>query len=253
MTLEMRMHEACSQLRFAEGLRRRAAEARAETSVNEAVALARLEGARIQPAVLRVEALSWNNDRLKAVPPDLAVGLAAWRASWSVIAELADLNPKVPTLNQSLPLRSVMARIHRDYASVLATHGLANPDKIAIARDPERLSQILAAASEPGQNAVLRAARLWALMVIDEPFEVGNSVVGILGAKFLLAQDGVEPTGVSVLTLRAATRQGEYQQALGAARGGDWDSWVEFVQKSVIGGCDEGTKITRRVQAGRLA
>jgi hypothetical protein len=48
------VHAACSQLRFAEGLRRRWREARAEAAIQEAVGISFIEGVRLPAADLRV-------------------------------------------------------------------------------------------------------------------------------------------------------------------------------------------------------
>ena len=47
------VHEACSRLRFSEGLRRRWREARAEAAIQEAVGISFVEGVRVRAADLR--------------------------------------------------------------------------------------------------------------------------------------------------------------------------------------------------------
>ena len=60
-------YRACATLRFAEGLRRRAPEARAEAAVQEAVAAAWLEGARVDASVVREAAMELQTSGFAAV------------------------------------------------------------------------------------------------------------------------------------------------------------------------------------------
>lgn len=254
MTLDGDVHQACAELRFAEGLRRRAAEARAEATVWEACSLARLEGARVDPGQLREQIMRWDRgptDTAKG-SADLAVGFAAWRALWTVVSALPELNPRSPQSHPETPLRALLAGAHRDYASVLAAWGLADPAKIAIPRHPEKWGQTLYLLASPQADAVTEAATLWGVLATSQPFDVGSGVVGAVASKHLLARRGVEPTAVSVLSLHAVEKPGEHLAALDQAARGAWDPWLTFFRHSVIRGAQEGLVITRHVQAQTL-
>lgn len=265
MTAEDDMHRACADLRFAEGLRRRSAEARAEASVREACSLARLEGARVDPDVLRERVMggfSVGSDAgfgdVRALQADLVIGMGAWRATWSVVSTLPELNRRAPSSSAPKPLRSLLAGMHRDYASLLVARGLCDTSEVAMPRDPNRWAEMLSrisgdGGSSSGGSAAERAATAWALFVMEEPFSVGNRVMGPLVAKRILAEQGVEPTAVSVISLLATEQAGQYRAALGEASAGRWEPWFDFFCRAVIRGCEVGQRVALRVQAGRLA
>lgn len=244
-------HEACARLRFAEGLRRRSAQARVESAIREASALALLSGARVPPARLRELTMADPN-----VAPvnsvDEAVAIGTWRATWSLLDSLPPLNERRSTRGVEVPLSARLAGWHRDLAASLVDAGLADLRQVTIPRDPQRwqqLRQFLAA--DTGGPALQRAARAWALLTIEDPFAVAGEALGPLYAKWLLAVEGVEPSGVAVIS--ALSNEGPRRAAaLEAVRAGDWEPWYDFVAQSVIRGCEVGESLVRQVQAGQI-
>ena len=250
---EQLAHEACSRLRFAEGLRRRSAQARAESAIREASALALLSGARVPPARLRE--LTMADPNVAPVDSaDEAVAIGAWRATWSLLDSLPPLNERrsagVSTPART-PLAARLAGWHRDLAASLVDAGLADLGQVTIPRNPQRwqqLRQFLAADTDG--SALQRAARAWALLTIESPFAVAGEALGPLYAKWLLAVEGVEPAGVAVIS--ALSNEGPRRAAaLEAVRAGDWEPWYDFVAQSVIRGCEIGESLVRQVQAGQ--
>ncbi len=253
---EQSAHQACAELRFAEGLRRRAEEARAEAAIREAASLALLEGARVPPSVLREAAHRTGTPHSTfGGEPDLAVGLGAWKAAWTITDTLPPLNQARKDGQRGadpLPLRRMFAGIQRDYGSYLASVGLARPNEVTLPKDPARWAALLQVIGDPKPTAIRTAARTWALLVIEDPFPTGSQVMGVLGAKWILATRGVEPTAVSVLSALAVERRGDYDAALDGVRAGDWEPWEQFFIRALIRGTEVGQGIARQVQAGTV-
>ncbi len=255
--VENEVHAACAQLRFAEGLRRRSAEARAEAAVREATSLALLEGARVAPARLR-DIVMGNEDAPQVVAPDEAVALGAWRATWSLLDSLPALNQPAVAVSgggrrrrSSVPLPARLAGWHRDLTANMVGVGAAEIDSVAIARDPERWTSLLRFLETDDGSALRLAARGWALLDIERPFETGGRPLGPLYAKWLLATSGVEPTGVAVISVLASEGP-QYAVALEAVKEGHWHPWYDFVGQAIIRGCEVGQRIVRQVQAATL-
>lgn len=227
----------------------------------------------MDPAFLRERVVS-GVEEVTELPADLVIGLGAWRAGWSVISQLPALNQRsrgpagrAPSATMRPSLRSLAAGMQRDYGSLLVAKELASPDQITMPLNPRRWGQMLDQIEGVGgdlfgaddpvpsgtASATERAAVAWAMLVLEEPFAVGNRVMGPLLAKYILAERGVEPTAVSVITVLATEKAGEYRSALNSAAAGDWEPWVAFFRRSVIRGCEVGQHIALQVQAGKLA
>lgn len=251
---EESVHRASAALRFAEGLRRRSEEARAEATIREAAGLALLQGARVSPAELREFTAGSDPEALAAQPaPDMAAALGCWRATWRVIDSLGPLNPPpgFRSAARPVPWRQMLSAVQRDYASFTVPAGLTDPAAVNLPRNPDRLAALLRLLETESGSALKRASFAWALFAIEKPFHAASELMGTLAAKRILANAGVEPTGVSVLAAAAVERQGEYRDALAAAGGGQWEPWQEFFAGAVVRGCEVGQKIVREVQAGR--
>lgn len=248
-------HRACAELRFAEGLRRRSAEARAEATVREAAGLALLEGARVDPSFLRqtVSELSQEESGSgRGLSPDLAIAIGCWKATWSITRILPPLNPgkAAATSRPAVSFRKLFSDMQRHYGSALVAGGLATVEQISIPRDPARWAAALAFLDSTQEDAVTLAARAWALLVLDDPFPHGSQVMGTLAAKWILADRGVEPSAVSVLSAHAVSQRAGYQAALARAKRGDWEQWDDFFVQTIVEGCAVGQQIATRVQAG---
>lgn len=255
-SLIQQMHEDCAKLRFAEGLRRRSAEARAEATIREACGVASYSGARVAPAQLRQAIMDWKKGQVVAA--DMAVALGNWQALWTIVSRFPGLNDKNAhkvDANDSTPLPAQLASIQRDYGAFLVRAGLCAVDEVSIPRSTERWSQMLeylrAEVSPTTPSAVVSAARVWGLFLVEEPFHVGNELMGIGLAKQILARSGVEPTAVALLSAYGLQAGSNYGEILAQLREGQWDPWIEFVVSSVSFGCGAGLEIARLVQAGQ--
>ncbi len=250
-TLQDRVHAACAELRFAEGLRRRSEEARAEATVREAAGLALLEGARVDPEVLRDTVRDLRAPEV--LDPDLAVAVGAWKAAWSVTRRLPRLNPGPGGASGVgiAPLRQVIAQVQRQYGSGLVHSRIAGVEQVAIPEEPVRWADVLRAIEAPRLSALESAGRAWALLTLESPFPHGNQLTGILVAKWILSSRGVEPTGASVLSAHPLGQRAGYEASLSAIERGDWRPWKEFFAETLVRGAEVGQQVARHVQAGR--
>lgn len=260
---------ACAALRFHEGLRRRVAEAAAESRVRGARSSALLEGAELAGSVATLAvvrdlvrgAQPWPRDpgpaervTMAAVRVTLAterIDAAALRSPAQVLAGLhvaaaADLVPP-----------GQLGRPRRDGEPVDELTFL--PDAPPAAHLPARLSaltDLLAGLSTPGAPVVVVAALAHAEVVAMRPFTAGNALVARALERAVLTAGGVDPTGVSVPEAgHAAGVGGDYRGALTAYLEGGAAGvrlWLLHVADAVLAGAGEGERIATAVRAGRL-
>lgn len=261
--------EACTRLRWHEGLRRRAPEAAAESRVRGARATAEVDGARSDDAVVR----------------DLLTGATAWpdhpdptlvvlRGAMQVTAEAEHVGRLVARAP-----RQALARLHTAAAEPLlagSVSGGAPHDELGRPRqdagcaefadlgappaDPSsRLAGIVTLMEQsavPGVPVVLVAALVHAEIAVVRPFARGNGLVARAMERALIHAGGVDPTGVSVPETGHLRRAGApYLGALSAyAEGGRQgiELWVRHVTSAVADGAAEGERIAAAVRAGRL-
>lgn len=264
-----RAREACTALRWHEGLRRRIPEAAAESRVRGAAASGLLEGA--EPA---------GSERSVAVVRDLMRGALEqapvddplWRtvlASARVTARtegvtLADLGAPaqlVAGLHTAasaglLPAREV-GRPRLEGESAEGVEVLGPAPGVAEAR--VRLASVhdlLRLVPGGQQPALLLAAVIHAEIVVARPFVAGNGLVARALERILLRVAGVDPTGVAVPESGHAERAGtDYRGALAAYASGDPDGvrlWLEHCAGAVVRGAAEGGRIADAVRVGRL-
>ncbi len=255
--------EALARLRFHEGLRRGWAQARAETAVREAAALARMEGVRIDADDLREltmrdapgDAVDGDAARAATVDPGRMLALGIWRAQWHLASEFAPLNARVPAPRPSRPLPAMVAGLHRDVCSVLVASGRVPERAVALPADPARLRRVLAlAASE--LPAPLAVAAVLAEFRAADVFSPGSLAVGGAVARWMLVERGVDPTGVAVISLADAENPSGAGRALGGWMSGDEGgaaAWVVRVARGLARGAREGEDVALHVQAGRLS
>lgn len=251
------VYRAASKLRFAQGLRRGWPEARAESAVREAASIGWLEGMRIPVADLRELVVTRNLTEgdygEDPLPPDLAYVLGVWRATWSVLNRLPALNSKTPMRTAPSPIPLVLAGINRDVCSFLVASGHTSAREVAIPKNPEVLGAVTRLARATGTQTLARAAEIWRLISAERLFEVGSEATAILFVKWLLADSGVEPTGVSVLSYFAGAQPATYRTLASAGSEEDVSTaWSNFLKVSVLQGCEEGERVALAVQAGRL-
>ncbi len=253
MTVEASaVHEVCARLRFAEGLRRRSEEARAESAVQEAAHISFLEGGRVPAEEIRALATT----TIGHLGPGEAYAMGIWRAAWRVQQSLPPLNARKGRAPTAQPSPAAMlGTIHRDICSYLVAGRHMDSAKVAIPSNPRAIATVIGAYRDSSAPALDRCALMWRTIVREEVFEVGTTPAAILFSKWFLATSGVEPTAVSVLSGWAAANRNRYVEAVQ----GDADSaqatrlaelWWGIVAQSVIDGCDLGEGIARAVQAG---
>ncbi|WP_040157666.1 Fic family protein [Mobilicoccus massiliensis] len=255
--------EACTRLRWHEGLRRRAPEAAAESRVRGARASAEMDGARSDDAVVRgllIGAVEWP----ERPDPTLTVLRGAMQATAEAehIGRLVTSSP-----------RQALARLHTAAAEPLLG---ATPDLLGrprrgegcpefsdlgepLAHVDERLAgvaSLLSCAGTPGIPVVLVAALAHAEIAVVRPFVRGNGLVARALERALIHAGGVDPTGVSVPEAGHLRRVGTpYLGALAAYADGSREGielWVRHVAGAVRDGAAEGERIATEVRAGRL-
>ena len=244
------VHAACSQLRFAEGLRRRWREARAEAAIQEAVGISFIEGVRLPAADLRV--LVSQADALDQVDAGEAQTLGIWRAVWEIEQQLPALNQREPSqAGAPRAVPAVLAGINRDVCSYLVAAGFLSPASVAVPREPTVLRRLLALSAEPETAALHKATESWRLIVSNQLFEVGSGATGVIFAKWMLARSGVEPTGVAVLSDWPSRNRSIYAGIVNDHAAPN-AAWSELVNRCVVDGCAAGEEVARSVQAGRF-
>lgn len=254
--------DACTQLRWHEGLRRRSAECATEARVHGAWASASLEGAELPVSWVReamVGVREWGDDP----DPVEAVVRGAIRATEEA-AHLESLVASSPS--------QVLARLH-----TAAAQGLVDDDALGRPRRegeqvPEfteigplppvevvhaRLAGLRDVLAAPSMvPAVVVAAVAHAEIVTLRPFVRGNGLVARAVQRAVVRSRGLDPMGVAIV--EAGHRPGggmEYLGALTAYAGGTPDGvalWVRHVCDAVVGGARAGERVADAVRAGRL-
>jgi hypothetical protein len=265
--------EACTALRWHPALRRQMAEARAESVVRGARASAALDGAELplararelvvrqqdppEPGPERGPERRWTTD-----PVESTVARAL-----RVTAAATDLGSVLTTA----PAQA-LARLHLAAAGDGSPEdGLGRPrpdgvrprDLVDLGPAPSgeelagRLDQLsrLLSRPQPGSAAVLVAVVHGELLAL-RPFPTGNGLVARAVSRALVAQTGLDPTGVAVCEVGLlAAGAGQYVSAAAAYLSGTPDglgAWIRFWADTVIVGAAEGTLVADAVLAGKL-
>lgn len=272
-----RAYQACAELRFAEGLRRRSNEVRAEAAVQEAVATSWLEGMRVNADAVRATAMGLvpRNRAVVSADPSaadlsgrtglgsraddldlpLAGAMGAWRAMWRVQDLLPDLNarpaPGAPPMSAPrTPMLGLLASLNKDACSFLVAAGALDPSVVALPQRTDVVHEVARLAAPGGRgaeqgDAIDRAGTMLRLLVTEPVFAAANVTTALAAVKWFLATSGVEPTGVSVLS-----RWGVEAGPMFPSRLREDPTGV--AAQSLIRGCAEGQGIVRAVQAGKL-
>jgi Fic family protein len=252
--------EACTQLRWHQALRRRTAEAAAESAARAARASAAMEGAELPVHVVR--------DMLRgAVPaPDDAVGRVVAGALRATV-ESRQLSRALATA----PLQA-LARLHTAAAAGLVgdpalgrprldgeePRDLAGPGTPPAGRELHlRLEALVRLMSLPGDvPALVVAALAHAEVMAIRPFVAGNGVVARALFRALVVERGLDTTGVAVpeQALLAAGLP-SYAAALTGYAAGTSEGvagWLVYCGDAVRLGAVEGGRVADAVLAGRL-
>jgi hypothetical protein len=252
--------DACTQLRWHQALRRRAAEARAESTARAARASAAIDGAELPVGVVR--------DILRgarAVPDD-AVGRTVAGAVRATV-ESGQLSRALGTA----PLQG-LARLHTAAAAGLVDAGALGRPRVGDEqpRDlpgpgtppsgPElhaRLDALTELLTLPGDvPALVIAALAHGEVMAMRPFVAGNGLVARALFRAVVVERGLDPTGVAVPE-HAVLAGGlpAYAAALTGYVAGDADGvagWLVHCGDVVRLGAAEGVRVADAVLAGRL-
>lgn len=263
--------EACTTLRWHEGLRRRIPEAAAESRVRGATASAMLEGA--EPAGSE-SSLSLVRDLVRgAVPWDERSEDPVWRVlAGAVRATSATEHLGAPQLRAPAQL---LATLHTaSSAGMLPEHQLGRPrtageeppgeevlgpaPEVGAARERlQMVHDLVRAVPDGGAPILLVAAVVHAEVAVARPFLAGNGVVARALERVVVRVGGLDPTGVAVPEVGHADRAGtDYRGALAAYASGDPDGvrlWLLHCAEALVRAAAEGTRVADAVRAGRLS
>lgn len=263
--------EACTALRWHEGLRRRIPEAAAESRVRGATASALLEGA--EPA--------GSQDSVTLVR-DLVRGATSWteRAEdpvWRVLAGAvratsATEHVGAPQLRAPAQL---LAMLHTaSSAGLLPEFQLGRPRRAgeevsgeeilgpapaasAVGERLQMVHDLVRAVPDGGAPTLLVGAVVHAEVAVLRPFAAGNGVVARALERTVIRVGGLDPTGVTVPEVGHADRAGtDYRGALAAYASGDPDGvrlWLVHCAEALVRAAAEGTRVADAVRAGRLS
>lgn len=248
----LKAHEALARLRFHPGLRSAWREARAEAAVREATAVATLLGVRTHVDEVRLAGPmdAWNPGVDAGL--DWAVGL--WRAQVGLTQRFAPLNSKDPHREAPVVLRELIASTHTNSCSGLVASRRIDTSTLAMPRSADALSTVLTYAGSSLQ-AIVKAAAVAALFRLEDVFDPGSAAVGQAVARWLLVTEGVDPTGIAVLSAYDATNQAAALSALAAWQSGTVQGlthWLTHFAASVEYGAEVGMDIALHIQAGYL-
>ncbi len=253
--------DACTRLRFHEGLRRRIPEAAAESRVRGAHASAALDGARGDLAYFR----------------NLARGAATWPATGDPAVQamrgavLATFEAEhVAGIAASAPMQA-LARLHVAAASPMLPAGQVGRPRLAgeecdeltdlgpapeAAEVQQAVRGIVAAMKLEHAPALVVAALVHGEILRVRPFVRGNALVARALERALVSSRGLDPTGVGVPEVghhRAGATA--YLGAATAYVDGSREGiavWVEHCAGAIVAAAAEGEAIADAVRAGRL-
>lgn len=255
--------EACTRLRWHNALRRRQAEAAAESRVRGARASALIEGADVRLRTVR----------------ELVLGLAAWPDPTDPVMDT--LRAAVQATAASEQVRQVsatapgqaLARLHTAAGRpLLPDDQLGRPRvtgedarelmELGPAPDAERARERmgrLAAVLSAGDDApaLVVAAVAHAEVAWNRPFVRGNGLVARALERAVIQRTGLDPTGAVVPEV-GHHREGVtgYAGALAAYASGRPEGvalWLQWCAGSVTAGAVEGERIADAVLAGRVS
>jgi hypothetical protein len=258
--------DACTRLRWHQGLRRRADAARAEAGLRAVRSSAALAGARLPLDLVRdvargaatfpadaagrtAQGVLRAHGEAEALPP-------GWeRAPLQVLARLhtataAGLVPDAALGRPRLPGESP-----GDGADLLTPSGepLPAPDADEIRGRLAALADLLAVpATVP---ALLVAGLVHAEIATLRPFVIGNGVVARAVSRAVVVQRGLDPTGVAVWEAALLDAGPAYPLTLARYGQGDAEgvaAWLTLFARSVVDGAAEGERVATAVLTGRL-
>lgn len=262
------VREACTQLRWHEGLRRRTAEAAAESRVRGAVSSAYLDGAEVAGSAGSVPlvrdlmrgAMSWP-DRLGPVEQ---ITRAAVRATAAT--------EQMTNAALAAPLQ-MLARLHLAAAGdLIDPAAVGRPRRagesceelvelgppVPAEQIPERLDGIvgMCAAIRDGVPTALVAALVHAEVLAVRPFVAGNGLVARAAERVIVGVGGLDPTGVAVP--ESGHVGGPGANYVGAAAGyatagvDGLRLWLDHWGQAMVRATAHGARIADAVRTGRI-
>ncbi len=237
--------EACERLRWHPAMRRRSAQVRAESTVWQAWASARMEGARLPVEVVRAASVG-----ARSLPDDPVGRVVTGAVRAGAEAEL--LSHAGGRRLSSAP-RQAVARLH-----LVAAEGLAAAGELGRPRaDPEaaaRLNLVVDLLASSSAPALVVAAIVQAELSSAEPFVTSNAIVARALARAIMVGRGLDPMGAVVPELAYLDDLPGYQAALGGYASGRLPgvvNWLRYVASAVVAGAERGTKLADSVLAGK--
>lgn len=255
--------EVCTQLRWHEALRRRIPEAAAESRVRGAWASAELDGARSTASIVR-DLMRGARERNPEPDP-------AERVIHGAISATAETEHLRQLITRSPG--QALARLHTVAAAQLVDDHdqLGRPRRegegceefadLGVAPTGAELRDRLGGIIELMQGASEAPALVVASIVHAEittvrPFVVGNGLVARAVERALIAETGLDPTGVTVPEAGHGHEGGPaYLGSLnGYVHGGQPGLvlWLKHCGDSLVAGAEEGWRIADSVRAGRI-
>lgn len=259
--------DACTRLRWHEGLRRRSAEAAAESRVRGATASALLEGA--EPAGSRGSV---------AVVRDHMRGALPWPDPLGPVDRVVKAAVQVTAATEGIDAAvvgspaQVLARLH-----LAAAADLLPPDRVGRPRrDGEACDELTDLGPAPaaaditprlalladllgsvrqGAPAVIVAALVHAEVAAVRPFARGNGLVARALDRAVVRATGIDPTGVAVVEQGHTERAGvDYRGGLASYATGGAEGvrlWLLQYAGALVRAAGAGEQVAGDVRAGR--
>lgn len=254
--------QACTQLRWHQGLRRRIPAAAAESRVRGARASAALDGAQTDLDMVRDlmrGARAWPN------PPD------PLQATLQGAIQATAQTEHIRALVASAPSQA-LARVHAAAAAHLLPESQVgrprragevclefsdlgpSPDETIVRQRLSGIVDLLLCARD--SQAVVVAALVHAEIATVRPFVRGNGLVARAMERAIIQFSGLDPSGVAVVEVGHRDAGAAYLGALAAYATGSSVGvglWIRHCAGAVVAGAEEGGRIADAVLLGRLS
>lgn len=254
--------DACTRLRWHNALRRRTAEAAAESRVRGAAASAQLEGASLPVDVVRDlvrGAATWSQrpDPVEQVVRGVvAATTESERAAAVVLTAPMQALARLHTVAVAglVPDAALgRPRVEGEGCAELADLGPAPPAGVAAERLRAVVEVLLAT---PRLPVVVAAAVVHAELATVRPFVRGNAVLARALERAVVRAAGLDPTGVAVVEAGHGARgSAAYLGALAGYGRGDAAGvglWISHCCTAIEAAAAEGERVADAVLAGRL-
>jgi len=260
---------ACEELRWHPALRRRTAEAGAESRVRGAVASAALEGAEVAGSRL---SLALVRDVMRGATPAPPDPDPQWQTLLGAVrvSAAAEQTTGAPL---TAPAQT-LARLHMAAGSALLPAASLGRPRVGEEQCREQLgmgepvpgpqvearlraiTRLVAGVSAGVQPTVLLCAVVHAELLLVRPFVAANGLLARGLERLMMQRGGVDPTGVAVIEAGHARSAGtDYRGALSAYATGEPEGvalWLVYAAQAVTHGALRGRDVADAVLAGKL-